>query len=186
MAPPPSPLFVTWDVGDRDGFVLRGCIGCLSPLPLRQLREYAITSSMKDQRFPPVRASELPNLRCSVSLLVDYEDTRSWDDWEVGKHGILIHFQSSAGRQYSATYLPEVAAEQGWSKEVCMESLIRKAGFDGAITGAFFQSLRVTRYQSSKVSVTYQEYREALAGAEGKDGGRGAAVAAGVGIGRRR
>jgi AMMECR1 domain-containing protein len=39
--------------------------------------------------------------------------TQDCHDWEVGKHGILISFTDKGGTNYSATYLPEVAHEQG-------------------------------------------------------------------------
>lgn len=35
------------------------------------------------------------------------------------------------GRRHGATYLPDVAVEQGWDKEETVESLMRKAGWDG-------------------------------------------------------
>jgi len=37
-------------------------------------------------------------------------------DWEVGTHGIEVDW----GRGKSSTFLPEVAEEQGWSKEETM------------------------------------------------------------------
>jgi AMMECR1 domain-containing protein len=48
-----------------------------------------------------------------VSLLVDFEEADHHFDWEVGVHGIQIIF-SVESRSYSATYLPEVALEQGF------------------------------------------------------------------------
>ena len=47
------PLFVTWYIG-RDKR-LRGCIGTFQPLPLHDgLKEYAITSALRDTRFNPI------------------------------------------------------------------------------------------------------------------------------------
>ncbi|MBW0467983.1 hypothetical protein O181_007698 [Austropuccinia psidii MF-1] len=72
--------------------------------------------------------------------------------------------QSWAGqkrrRLLSATYLPDVAAEQGWSKAETIDSAIRKAGWNGIITAALRNSLIIERYQSSKWTVTYQEWKE--------------------------
>ena len=46
------PLFVTW----KKNGALRGCIGTFSPSRLSKLLpEYAITSSMRDPRFPPIK-----------------------------------------------------------------------------------------------------------------------------------
>lgn len=63
-----SPLFVTWKIG-RDQR-LRGCIGTFSELNLHSgLKEYALTSALKDSRFDPISRDELPRLTVSVSIL---------------------------------------------------------------------------------------------------------------------
>lgn len=75
-------------------------------------------------------------------------------------HGIKISFYHHHKR-YSATYLPDVAVEQGWSKEETLESLVRKAGW-GASKGKGWREaaeLKVVRYQGRKESVEYEEYR---------------------------
>nr|XP_033802459.1 AMME syndrome candidate gene 1 protein isoform X2 [Geotrypetes seraphini] len=108
----PYPLFVTWKIG-RDKR-LRGCIGTFSAMNLHSgLREYTLTSALKDSRFPPMTRDELPRLFCSVSLLTNFEDVCDYLDWEVGVHGIRIEFINEKGSKRTATYLPEVAKEQG-------------------------------------------------------------------------
>ncbi|XP_075425764.1 AMMECR1-like protein isoform X2 [Ascaphus truei] len=110
----PYPLFVTWKAG-RDKR-LRGCIGTFSAMNLHSgLREYTLTSALKDSRFPPLTREELPKLSCSVSLLTNFEDVGDFLDWEVGVHGIRIEFLNEKGVKRTATYLPEVAKEQGAS-----------------------------------------------------------------------
>uniref|UniRef100_A0A8C6UF49 AMMECR nuclear protein 1 n=1 Tax=Neogobius melanostomus TaxID=47308 RepID=A0A8C6UF49_9GOBI len=107
----PYPLFVTWKLG-RDKR-LRGCIGTFSAMNLHSgLREYTLTSALKDSRFPPMTRDELPRLFCSVSLLTNFEDVGDYLDWEVGVHGIRIEFFNEKGSKRTATYLPEVAKEQ--------------------------------------------------------------------------
>ena len=50
----------------------------------------------------------------SVSILRHFEEASDHLDWEVGLHGIRIEFYTDNGRsRRSATYLPEVASEQG-------------------------------------------------------------------------
>ena len=91
-----SPLFVTWDsVCPSSGSKsLRGCIGSLSPQPLASgLRSYALTSALRDRRFPPVQRGEVPALHCTVSLLRAFEEGLGWDDWVPGRHGIIIEFE---------------------------------------------------------------------------------------------
>lgn len=60
-------------------------------------------------------AEVTPDLTVNVSLLVNFEEGKDAIDWEVGKHGIIIKGEYE-GDYFSATYLPEVAPEQGWGK----------------------------------------------------------------------
>ena len=99
---------------------------------IHKIGEYAITSSMRDRRFNPVEPNEIPNLRCSVSLLTDYEHNKKWNDWVVGTHGIIIDFLVQ-GKKYNATYLPQVAAEQEWNVKDTVLSFIRKSGYRGKV-----------------------------------------------------
>ncbi|KAI8585097.1 AMMECR1 domain-containing protein [Geranomyces variabilis] len=154
------PLFVTWNtIGKRGSKQLRGCIGNFEPLPLRSgLRDYALTAALHDSRFSPITAAELPSLGCAVSLLTDFEKADGWSDWEVGTHGIWIEFKDGSGRKRTATYLPEVTEEQGWTKEEAIDSLLRKGRFAGKITAQVRDAIVLTRYKSSKTSITYDEY----------------------------
>lgn len=59
---------MTWKIG-RD-HRLRGCIGTFSAMRLHSgLREYAITSALKDSRFAPINRDEFSRLTVSVSIL---------------------------------------------------------------------------------------------------------------------
>lgn len=40
-------------------------------------------SALRDRRFPPIQAKELPSLECTVSILTDYEPALNYLDWEV-------------------------------------------------------------------------------------------------------
>ncbi|RHZ76493.1 hypothetical protein Glove_197g43 [Diversispora epigaea] len=153
------PLFVTWNVVHHDQPRLRGCIGNFEPLPLHSgLKEYAITSAIHDRRFAPITARELTNLSCGVSLLTQFEDADDYLDWEIGVHGIWIEFVDDHNRRRSATYLPEVAEEQCWTKEETIDSLLRKSGYNGRITDRIRGRVVLTRYQSAKHNITYDEY----------------------------
>uniref|UniRef100_A0A7N4NVI7 AMMECR nuclear protein 1 n=1 Tax=Sarcophilus harrisii TaxID=9305 RepID=A0A7N4NVI7_SARHA len=153
----PYPLFVTWKIG-RDKR-LRGCIGTFSAMNLHSgLREYTLTSALKDSRFPPMTREELPRLTCSVSLLTNFEDVCDYLDWEVGVHGIRIEFINEKGSKRTATYLPEVAKEQGWDHIQTIDSLLRKGGYKATITNEFRKSIKLTRYRSEKMTMSYSEY----------------------------
>ncbi|KAI1315329.1 AMME chromosomal region protein 1-like [Mortierella claussenii] len=160
-----NPLFVTWNTREHRGsstssdLVLRGCIGNFGAMPLHSgLKEYALTSAFKDGRFPPIAQKEIPSLVCNVSLLINFEKGANYLDWEVGTHGIWIEFRDANGRKRTATYLPEVAKEQGWTKQKAIDSLLRKGGYRGTITEEVLTAIILTRYQSQKANATYQEY----------------------------
>ncbi|KAH9175152.1 alport syndrome [Lactarius sanguifluus] len=164
---------------------LRGCIGTFDAHPLRTaLKEYALVSAFRDHRFERIELRELPSLQCGISLLTDFEDAASYLDWTVGTHGIQISFTPPASppasdapsplssaisllshrgsiaptRTLSATYLPEVAPEQGWDHVDAVDSAIRKAGWDGRISEDLRRGVRVRRYQSRKCVVGWDEF----------------------------
>lgn len=57
-----------------------------------------------------------------------------------------------------ATYLPDVAKEQGWTKEETLVSLMRKAGWSGRKERWEDVKLSVVRYQGKKVSLSFGEW----------------------------
>jgi len=155
------PLFVTWHIEDKNGgdVRLRGCIGNFSPLALHSgLKDYALTSSLRDSRFKSVGVNEVPSLHCAVSLLVNFEVAKDYLDWEIGVHGIWIEFRDENDRKQTATYLPEVMPEQGWTKVEAIDSLLKKGGYRGKVTEEFRKRIILTRYQSFKISCTYKDY----------------------------
>ncbi|KAJ4868795.1 Uncharacterized protein Rs2_49660 [Raphanus sativus] len=165
--PPPAfddanhPLFVTWKKIVNGGEPrLRGCIGTLEARRLISgFKDYALTSALRDRRFPPIQSKELPFLQCTVSVLTDYETAEDYLDWEVGKHGIIIEFtEPVTNTKRNATYLPEVPAHEGWTKIEAIDSLVRKAGYNGEITESVRRRIHLTRYQSTLFSMHYSEY----------------------------
>ncbi|KAG4102049.1 DUF51 family protein [Neocallimastix lanati (nom. inval.)] len=154
------PLFVTWHKIYHGEEYLRGCIGNFNPMEVHQgLKRYALISALQDSRFDPISKKELPKLTCAVSLLYDFEEVDDIYDWEVGVHGIWIEFEDIDGEELTATYLPEVAEEQKWSKKKTIDSALRKGGYSGRkITEEYRQTIKLTRYKSDKKTVTYDEY----------------------------
>ncbi|CAH8648781.1 unnamed protein product [Schistosoma mattheei] len=110
---------------------------------------------------PCVPQEEFPHLTCSVSLLLNFEEGKNYQDWQIGVHGIRIEFVNEKGYHRTATYLPEVAYKQGWNHCETIDSLLRKGGYRGNISEAFRQSIRLTRYRSEKYSVHASEYLRA-------------------------
>lgn len=167
-----APLFVTWNTiqklsaaldsdgyDDPDNLHLRGCIGTFEPVDLDEgLSEYAAISAFQDSRFRPIRTAELPKMQNAVTLLTDFEPVDDPRDWEVGTHGVRLSFHDR-GRRYGSTYLPDVAAEQGWTKDETLLSLMRKAGWSGSESAWKKVELKVTRYQGKKTCMRYAEYK---------------------------
>lgn len=46
----------------------------------------------------------------------------------------------------------------GWNKIQTIDSLLRKGGYRGLVTPDTRRSIKLTRYQSETVSVSFQEY----------------------------
>ncbi|KAI9684099.1 MAG: hypothetical protein M1829_003369 [Trizodia sp. TS-e1964] len=154
------PLFVTWNTVSSGGSKsLRGCIGTFEAQELDAgLRSYALTSAFDDTRFSPITKRELPTLEVGVTLLTDFEPADGPEDWEIGTHGLRISFTYHSKR-LGATYLPDVALEQGWSKEETLISLMRKAGWAGKRADwRLVPGLQVVRYQGKKAAVGYPEW----------------------------
>ncbi len=72
----------------------------------------AIAAAVQDPRFKPVVYDELSQLDIDISVLSPLRKISSPDELVIGRDGILIKKGNTSG-----TYLPQVAAETGWSKE---------------------------------------------------------------------
>ncbi|EKG17036.1 hypothetical protein MPH_05725 [Macrophomina phaseolina MS6] len=171
------PLFVTWNTISRSGNKnLRGCIGTFEAQELSDgLRSYALTSAFDDTRFNPITKRELPSLECGVTLLTNFQPAADAMAWELGKHGLRISF-TYHGRRYGSTYLPDVAKEQGWTKEETIISLMRKAGWSGRKDDWRKVDLNVITYEGSKATLSYAEWKEWRDWAEQRVGVTGKAL----------
>ena len=103
--PPPPTFDIVRRQGDRHQ--LRGCIGCLRPLPLTSLRDYTLNAALHDRRFAPIAHREIPELVCTVQLLGQFERVSLLTDWTIGVHGVSINFVEERGIARSAVYLPD-------------------------------------------------------------------------------
>ena len=90
---------------------LRGCIGTIEATrPLVDgVKENAVNAAFRDPRFPPLEASELPDVNIEISVLsvpslLRYSDSDDLlDKLKPDVHGVII----SKG-WHSATFLPQV------------------------------------------------------------------------------
>ncbi|MCD6520587.1 MAG: AmmeMemoRadiSam system protein B [Anaerolineae bacterium] len=112
----------------KEGQALRGCIGRLrADLPLYQaVQEMAIAAATADPRFPPLKKSELKDLRIEISVLSPLRPVTDTKSIRIGTHGLLI-----IQGQRRGVLLPQVAQEEGWSRKEFLENLCYKAGLEG-------------------------------------------------------
>lgn len=110
-------------VGHGEG--LRGCIGTIAPVGAvaGTVAQRASSAALSDPRFSRVQPEELKQITVEVSVLTPPRAVKGAEEIEIGRHGIIL---SKGGR--SATFLPQVAPEQGWDRDTTLEHLGRKAG----------------------------------------------------------
>ena len=78
---------------------LRGCIGTIAPTRATLAEEIihnAVSASVRDPRFRPIRAEELPLLEISVDVLGEAEDVGSEAELDVKRYGVIV---SCGGRR---------------------------------------------------------------------------------------
>jgi AmmeMemoRadiSam system protein A len=115
--------FVTLKINEN----LRGCIGYIfarKPL-FETIVDAAKQSAFGDPRFPELDREELNEVTIEISVLSQFEPIKSYDEIEVGKHGLLL---DEGGR---AVLLPQVATEQNFNRSQFLTALCHKAGLYG-------------------------------------------------------
>lgn len=102
--------FVTLKKHDQ----LRGCIGRFdASQPLyKVVQQMAVAAATEDYRFSPVQADELKQIEMEISVLTPLRRISSPEEIKLGRDGIYIRKNGRSG-----TFLPQVAAETGWSRE---------------------------------------------------------------------
>lgn len=106
---------------------LRGCIGYIIGLkPLYEtIIDAAKQAAIGDPRFMPLSKEEFGKVEIEISVLSPFTPIKSYDEIEVGKHGLLL---DEGGR---AVLLPQVAAEQNYNRGEFLTALCHKAGLYG-------------------------------------------------------
>ena len=104
---------------------LRGCIGYTSAVkPLYMtVRDTATLAAMRDSRFRPVSASELPQLEYEISVLSPLRRVLDISQIKVGQHGLLMK-----NGTYEGLLLPQVPVEERWNRHRFLEETCVKAG----------------------------------------------------------
>lgn len=106
----PMGAFVTLKIEGR----LRGCIGrFISKDPLYEaVRASSFSSAFEDPRFSPLTKEDFENAEMEITVLGPLKRINNIDQIILGRHGIYIKKDNRSG-----TMLPQVAIENGWSKE---------------------------------------------------------------------
>ena len=124
---------------------LRGCIGSLTAYrPLREdVAANAVNAALRDPRFPPLTAQELPETHIEVSVLSDPEPYPFTDRADAlsrlrpGVDGLTLEYGSHRG-----TFLPQVW-ESLPEPDDFLNHLVRKAGLPA---GWWDDDARLSRY----------------------------------------
>ena len=121
---------------------LRGCIGHVEVNEPRGLviARCAVAACSADPRFPPVTASELPDLDLELSLLGPLEPIAGPNDIEIGRHGLVVERDRHRG-----LLLPQVASEWQWDRETFLAQTCHKAGLP---RDAWKQGANVWRFEA--------------------------------------
>jgi AmmeMemoRadiSam system protein B/AmmeMemoRadiSam system protein A len=104
---------------------LRGCIGYTSaakPLYMT-VRDTATFAALRDTRFQPVAASELPQIDYEVSVLSPLRRVLDIRQIKVGQHGLLMK-----NGAYEGLLLPQVPVDERWDRQRFLEETCVKAG----------------------------------------------------------
>ena len=104
---------------------LRGCIGYTSaakPLYMT-VRDTATLAALRDTRFQPVAASELPQIDYEVSVLSPLRRVLDVRQIKVGQHGLLMK-----NGAYEGLLLPQVPVDEKWDRQTFLEETCAKAG----------------------------------------------------------
>lgn len=115
-----SGAFVTLTINDE----LRGCIGyILSDMTLYDtVCDAAMQAAFNDPRFAAVTKEELQFIEIEISVLSVPVPIASYEEIEVGKHGILLDEKNRA------LLLPQVATEHNYDRYQFLSALCEKGG----------------------------------------------------------
>jgi len=115
--------FVTIKIDEE----LKGCIGYIIAIKalFDTVCETAQAAAFNDPRFKELTREEFDKIKIEISVLSTFEPIKSYNEIELGKHGLLLE---EAGR---AILLPQVATENNYTREQYLTALCHKAGIYG-------------------------------------------------------
>jgi AmmeMemoRadiSam system protein A len=125
---------------------LRGCIGRIvgdEPL-IKLVGAMAFHAAFNDRRFQPVQPDELRDIEIEISVLTPLKRVSGAQDIVVGRE--------KGG--HSAVFLPQVATEQGWTRDVMLDNLAVKAGLSAGSwkEGAYFSTFQANVFSEGELN----------------------------------
>lgn len=121
---------------------LRGCIGTVEPVRkglAAEIAANAVSAAIRDPRFPPVSAEELPAIDISVDVLSPMEAVAGMDELNPKDYGVLVRSGSRSG-----LLLPDLEGVDSAEEQVGIAR--RKAGISPTEPADLFR-FTVTRYK---------------------------------------
>ncbi|MGB9857094.1 MAG: AmmeMemoRadiSam system protein A [Dictyoglomaceae bacterium] len=121
---------------------LRGCIGTIQPTCenlAHEIIQNAISSAVRDPRFPPIGLQELDNLEFSVDILSPLEEVSSINELDPKKYGIVVEKGWRRG-----VLLPDLEGVDTVEKQ--LEIALAKAGIHPSEDYKIYK-FEVTRYK---------------------------------------
>ena len=100
----------------------------------------ALAAAFEDPRFDKVKAAELKDLEIEISLLTPFKPAPGPSAVLPGRDGVVLQ---KDGR--SAVFLPQVATEQGWTRDELLDNLCVKAGLT---EGCWRSNARLSTFQA--------------------------------------
>jgi uncharacterized protein (TIGR00296 family) len=81
-------------------------------------------SAFSDSRFDPLKIDELDEIQIEISVLSELRKIKDIEEIIPGKHGVYLRKGFT-----TATFLPQVAGEQKWTRDQLLGNLAKnKAG----------------------------------------------------------
>ncbi len=106
---------------------LRGCIGYIfaETSIFETVCEAAVQAAFRDPRFFPLSHSELDLIEIEISVLSESSRISNYEEIEIGKHGLILNHLGRRG-----LLLPQVAAENNFTRDKFLCAICEKAGFE--------------------------------------------------------
>ncbi|KAM0750433.1 hypothetical protein T439DRAFT_314822 [Meredithblackwellia eburnea MCA 4105] len=149
--------YLDWEVGTHGIYIQLPNPALAAPAPISSTPGSEVTSANTSSASLP-SASGGPGAGQEKPKKASYRSISQLPAFRPAQQ--VISNPKRLSSVLTATYLPDVAPSQNWSKVEAVDSAMRKAGYQGRITEELRKSLRVTRYQSRKVNATHNEWSQ--------------------------